>query len=108
MAINQVWDVWFIEPGVSKVGHFTDPAHITEFPCSGVPVQVVTGQFASAVLTSSGDIDVYENATGNYVVMHPPASSAGPIAAMGLRADGDAVLLRSNGTASSLQDLFYY
>jgi virginiamycin B lyase len=108
MAINEVWDVWFIEPGVSKVGHFTYPTQITEYPCSGVPVQVVAGQFASAVLTASGDIDVYENATGNYVVVHPPASSAGPIVGMGLRADGDAVLLRSNGTTSALQDLFYY
>lgn len=108
MAIDEDWNVWFIEPGVSKVGHFTDPAHITEYPCSGVPVQVVTGQFASAVLTTSGDIDVYENATGNYVVMHPPASSAGPIVGMGFRGDGDAVLLRSNGTTSALQDLFYY
>jgi hypothetical protein len=108
MTINQVWDVWFIEPGVSKVGHFTDPTQITEYPCSGVPVQVVAGQFASAVLTTSGDIDVYENATGNYTVVHPPASSAGPIVGMGLRGDGDAVLLRSNGTTSALQDLFYY
>ena len=108
MAINDVWDVWFIEPGISKVGHFTDPTQITEYPCSGVPVQVVTGQFASAVLTASGDIDVYENATGNYVVVHPPASSAGPIVGMGSRMDGDAVLLRSNGTSSALQDLFYY
>jgi hypothetical protein len=108
MAINEVWDVWFIEPGVSKVGHFTYPTQITEYPCSGVPVQVVTGQFASAVLTTSGDIDVYENATGNYVVMHPPASSTGPIVGMGSRGDGDAVLLRSNGTTSALQDLFYY
>ena len=108
MAINEVWDVWFVEPGASKVGHFTDPAKITEYPCSGVPVQVVTGQFASAVLTSSGDIDVYENATGNYVVVHPSGSPAGPIVGMGSRAEGDAVLLRSNGTTSSLQDLFYY
>ena len=108
MAINEIWDVWFIEPGVSKVGHFTYPTQIQEYPCSGVPVQVVTGQFASAVLTASGDIDVYENATGNYVVVHPPASSAGPIVGMGSRGDGDALLLRSNGTSTSLQDLYYY
>lgn len=108
MAIDDDWNVWFIEPGVSKVGHFTDPAHITEYPCSGVPVQVVTTQFATAVLTTSGDIDVYENATGNYVVAHPPASSSGPIVGMGTRFGGDAVLLRSNGTTSALQDLFYY
>lgn len=108
MTINGIWDTWFIEPGVSKVGHFTDPTQIQEYPCSGVPVQVVTGGSASAVLTSSGDIDVYENATGKYVVMHPPASSNGPIVGMGLRSDGDAVLLRSNGSTSALQDLFYY
>jgi hypothetical protein len=77
-------------------------------PCSGVPSQIITGQFETVVLTTSGDIDVYENATGNDVVVHPPASSAGPIVGMGQRSDYDAVLLRSNGTTSSLQDLYYY
>jgi streptogramin lyase len=105
---GETWQVWFTEPGVSKVGYFNDPTKISELPCSGVPAQIITGQFETAVLTTSGDIDVYDNATGSYVVMHPPASTNGPVVGMGQRGDGDAVLLRSNGTSTALQDLFYY
>lgn len=108
MSIDSVWEVWFTEPGVSKVGHFFDPASITELPCSGVPVQVVNGQFATAALMSNGDIDVYNNQSGQCVVAHVPVSSAGPIVAIGLRTDGDAVVLHSNGTTGSIQDFYYY
>jgi streptogramin lyase len=108
MSIDDVWDVWFTEPGVSRVAHFVYPQNITELPCSGVPVQVIAGQFASAALMSNGDIDAYNSATGQYVVAHAPASSAGPIVAIGIRYEGDAVVLHSNGTTGSIQDFYYF
>lgn len=71
-------------------------------------MQVVAGQFATAALMSNGDIDVYNDQTGQYVVAHAPASSAGAIVAMGIRSEGDAVVLHSNGTTGSIQDFYYY
>lgn len=96
-----------IEPGASKVAFFSDPHTIREYSCSGVPVNVVMGQFRTLVLNGNGNIDVFDPRTGERSTFVAPASAAGPVVAIASRFEGDLMLLHSNASSSSLQDFFY-
>lgn len=100
-------DMWFTEPGVNKIGKIDTNNAITEYPCGGSPVAIV-GQYTTlGVLTSAGNIDIYNTSDGTYKEYVPPASSSGPVVGIGNGGGGDIIVLRSNGSTGAVQDFFY-
>jgi hypothetical protein len=100
---NQHW--WFTEPGISKIASLDNNGVMHEYASGGVPVQIVADYTDIFVLTASHTIEDYNPQTGTYVTLTPPPSANGPAVGIG---DGGAdliLVLRSDGTNGSIQEL---
>lgn len=100
---NQHW--WFTEPGISKIASLDNNGVMHEYASGGVPVAIVANQVGIFVLTADHTIEDYDPQTGTYIVFTPPASANGPAIGIGIGGADAVLVLRSDGTNGSLQDL---
>lgn len=99
---------WFTEPGANKVGTIDATGTIIEYPSAGKPVGIDLEQYDAFVLTDSGQIEVYDPATGKLRNTYtPPPSPAGPVVGIFSGTYGSVILLRSDGTNGSIQTFNY-
>ncbi|HTV91595.1 MAG TPA: hypothetical protein VMG98_02665 [Verrucomicrobiae bacterium] len=99
---------WFTEPGVSKIASLDQNGNIVEYPSPGVPVAIVATQTDIWVLTTAHLLEDFNPANGAlYGTYTPPSSSNGNAVWIDDGGFGDLIVLRSNGTQGSIQELYY-